>query len=108
MRSKHLLSSLIYLVIGLAEFILAFRIVFRLFAANPNASFVNWIYTTSGTLLQPFRGIFPTTVIDKSYALDFNALFALIVYALVGSLLVYFVEVLERAVAPSGKSSSKN
>lgn len=103
MRPTLYLSKLIYLIIGLAEVVLVLRIILRLFAANPTASFVHWTYTTSNTLLEPFRGIFQTGVIDKSYVLDFTALFALIVYGLLGSLLIYFVDFLEKATTPSSK-----
>jgi uncharacterized protein YggT (Ycf19 family) len=107
MRPNLYLPKLIHFVLGLVEIVLMLRIVLRLFAANPNASFVNWVYSTSDTLIQPFRGIFPTTVIEKSYVLDFTALFALIIYALVGSLLGYLVAVLERVAMAPVKSTSK-
>lgn len=107
MRPTLYLSRLIHLVVGLVEIVLLLRIVLRLFAANPNASFVHWTYSTSNTLLEPFRGIFPSTVISKSYVLDFTALFALIVYALVGSLLVYFVGMTEKGLTPSSSNASK-
>lgn len=98
MRQRNFLSAIIDLVMGLAEIILVLRIIFRLFAANPNASFVHWIYGTSGTLLEPFRGIFPTTTIGRNYVLDFTALIALVVYALFRSLLVYVGRLLEGTV----------
>ena len=104
MKPTLYLSRLIHLIIGLAEVVLILRIVLRLFAANPTASFVHWTYTTSNTLLEPFRGVFQSGVIDKSYVLDFTALFALIVYGLLGSLLVYFVDFLEKSVAPTASS----
>jgi len=103
MKPTLYLSRLIQLIIGLAEIVLVLRIVLRLFAANPTASFVHWTYTTSNTLLEPFRGVFQPGVIDKSYVLDFTALFALIVYGLLGSLLVYFVDLLEKSAVHSAK-----
>jgi uncharacterized protein YggT (Ycf19 family) len=107
MRPTLYLSRLIHLIIGLAEIVLVLRIVLRLFAANPTASFVHCVYTTSNTLLEPFRGIFQTGVIDKSYVLDFTALFAVIIYGLVGSLLVYFVEFLEKSIGSPETHSKK-
>lgn len=107
MRPTLYLSRLIHLVVGLAEIVLILRIVLRLFAANPSASFVHWTYSTSNTLLEPFRGIFPSTVIDKSYVLDFTALFAIVIYALVGSLLVYFVDMLEKGLISPRATSKK-
>ena len=107
MRPTLYLSRLINAVVGLAELVLALRIILRLFAANPTASFTHWTYVTSDTLLQPFRGIFPSTVIGKGYVLDFTALFALVVYGLLGSLLVYLAATLEVPAAPVVKTSRK-
>ena len=110
-RRSFFITNLIHLVVGLAEVVLLLRIILRLFAANPGASFVHWVYSTSTTLLEPFRGIFPNAVIHRSYVLDFTALFALIVYALVGLLLTYLANLLERSLAignsvPKGKNNS--
>jgi hypothetical protein len=38
--------------------------------------------------MAPFRGIFPTAHIGNGYTLDFSAIFAMVVYAIVGYLLV--------------------
>lgn len=107
MKPTLYLSALIRFIIGLAEVILALRIVLRLFAANPNASFVHWVYSTSNTLLEPFRGIFQPGLIDKSYVLDFTALFALVVYGLLGSLLVFLADLLEKSMMSTAHTSKK-
>jgi len=98
MKPSNYLAWLIRVVVGLAELALAFRVVLRLFAANPTASFVHWVYITSSTLLAPFRGIFPSEVVAHNHVLDFSALFALIVYALLGSFLLYLAYLLETPV----------
>jgi len=107
MKPTLFLSKIVHLFIGLAETVLVLRIVLRLFAANPTASFVHWVYTTSNTLLEPFRGIFQSGVIDKSYVLDFTALFALVVYGLFGALLIYFVDFLGQSDSIHSHSSKK-
>jgi hypothetical protein len=33
--------------------------------------------------MQPFRGIFPSTVIGNNHVVDFSALFAMVVYGLI-------------------------
>ena len=83
--------GLINFFLGLAEIFLGLRIFFRLLAANPNVSFVQWIYTSSNVLLQPFRGIFPTAVIARNRIVDFSAIFAMIVYGLVALLFVALI-----------------
>lgn len=76
------------LFVGLVEALLGLRVIFRLFAANPDNTFVHWIYNTSGDVMSPFRGIFPTAHLGHGYTLDISAIFAMIVYAIVGYLFV--------------------
>ncbi len=65
------------IVLGLRVFLLAF-------SANSSTPFVNFIYNTSATFLQPFRGIFPPKPVSATGYLDVAALFAIIMYALIG------------------------
>jgi uncharacterized protein YggT (Ycf19 family) len=80
----RLLGGLINFVLIVVEAFLALRIILRFFAANPTNSFVHWVYTSSNTLIEPFRGIFPVEVIGKNHVVDFTALFAMLVYGLLG------------------------
>lgn len=90
------LSSLIGFFVGLAEIILGFRVIFRLFAANSATPFVDWVYRTSDNLMAPFRGMFPTEHLsDNGHVLDFSAIFAMLVYAFIGYLLIKTVDRLE-------------
>lgn len=79
----RLVTGLINLFLGLVEIFLALRVILRFFAANPDASFVRWVYNSSDVLLQPFRGVFPTTVVGDNHVVDFSAIFAMVVYGLV-------------------------
>jgi uncharacterized protein YggT (Ycf19 family) len=79
----RLLGGLINFVLILVEAFLLVRVILRFFAANPTTPFVHWIYTSSSTLIDPFRGIFPTTVIGHNHVVDFTALFAMLVYGLI-------------------------
>ena len=87
----RLLIGLTNVVIGIAEALLAMRLVLRLFAANPATPFVAWIYDVTAELLYPFRGIFPTAVLDGGYVLELSTLFAILAYAFLGFLLVELV-----------------
>jgi YggT family protein len=68
----------------------------RLLGANPNNSFVAWFYNNTDSLLDPFRGIFPTRVFDGQYVIEFNTLFAIIIYLLLYLLLEALVYQLVR------------
>lgn len=79
----RLVLGLINFFLAVAEVFLGVRVLLRFFAANPDNGFVQWVYNSSGVLMQPFRGIFPTEVIGKNHVVDFSALFAMVVYGLV-------------------------
>jgi uncharacterized protein YggT (Ycf19 family) len=88
MFTASILVGIVNFFIGLAEAILGLRVIFRLFNANGTSSFVHWIYQTSGTLMDPFRNIFrATATISPGYVLDINALFAMLMYAIIGYLI---------------------
>lgn len=75
--------GLINFFLWLVEVFLALRFILRFFAADPTNGFVHWIYNSSDVLMQPFRGIFPSTVIGNNHVVDFSALFAMVVYGLI-------------------------
>jgi uncharacterized protein YggT (Ycf19 family) len=70
----------VWVVLNLVLLFLAF--VLRLFGANPEAGFTQWVYRSVSRSMAPFRGIFePITLSDQS-VLDTSLLFAMIVYGL--------------------------
>ncbi|MBI2590793.1 MAG: YggT family protein [Candidatus Blackburnbacteria bacterium] len=83
--------SLINLVIGLIELLLAIRLLLRLFAANPATPFVRWTYETSQPLVNPFLGIFPNPVLTGGLVIEFSTLVALVVYAIAGYVLAELI-----------------
>lgn len=91
MFTGALIQRLIDFFVGLAVILLGLRVVFRLFDANASSGFVEWIYDASGSLLSPFRGIFPNVQVDPGNVLDVTALFAMLMYAIIGFALSYLV-----------------
>jgi len=98
---RYLITKVIYVVFVLAELFLALRLILKLFGANAANGFVSWIYETSGAILDPFRGIFPTEVFESTYVLEFSTLFAMIMYAIIAMILIYVVELITRPVERS-------
>lgn len=85
--SQMTLSNGVWYLVGFIEVLLAFRLVLKMFGANPNTGFVEFIYSLSGVFGAPFRGIFsaPTTSGDVTTAVfEPSTLVAMVVYALVG------------------------
>lgn len=90
-RIIYFLVNFLFAVIG---FLLGLRIILRFFGANPNTPFVDWIYESSDSLLAPFAGIFPVTRIEGGFVIDFPAIFAVVVYAFIGYLILEAVAVI--------------
>lgn len=70
------------------ELVLVLRVGFRLFGANPQASFMQFIADLSGTLVNPFEQIFPAIGFGAKYLIDTPALVAMFIYAL-GYIILY-------------------
>lgn len=94
MSLRNLAVNLVNFFVGIVEVFLGLRFILRLFSANPSNGFVSWIYEMSGELLQPFRGIFPTTEIAEGIVIEFSTLFAMLIYALFGMLVIYLINLL--------------
>lgn len=80
----RLLAGLINFFVAIAQIFLGLRVLLRLFGANDEVAFVQWVYESSGVLLEPFRGIFPTQEVVPGSVIDFSALFAMLIYGLIG------------------------
>ena len=90
--SKQSMAGMVNLFVGLAELLLALRVVLRFFNGNPDATFVHWVYTNTQVLLEPVRNVFVSArAIERGWAVDYVALFAMAVYAAAGYLLVGLV-----------------
>lgn len=93
MNLSALLKSLVNLIVGVVVVLLGLRFILRLFSANPNNGFVEWIYNSSSEIMGPFRGIFPSANIEGSI-FEFSALFAILIYGIIGMLAIYLIEIL--------------
>lgn len=82
-----IVRTLVNIVVGVIEFLLLFRFLFKFFAANPRTPFVAWIFSTTATLVSPFAKILPDLKLGN-FVIDFTTLVALIVYVLIGYLIL--------------------
>lgn len=86
---RQSVTSMVHFFVGVAELLLLLRVVLRFFNGDPNASFVHWVYTVTAPLLEPLRGVFPSfDVVNRGWVIDFVAIFAMVVYAVAGYMLV--------------------
>lgn len=91
MQAKLLATNLVNLFLAIVQSFLGLRFLLKLFGANAGNGFVRWVYDMSGALLQPFRGIFPTHVLENRYVLEFSTLFAMMMYAILALILVWII-----------------
>jgi hypothetical protein len=82
------LAYAVYAYIVVVEIILGLGFVLLLFGANPQASFVDWVYRSMDRAMEPFRGIFtPIDLGERANqvesVLDTSVLFAMIVYGII-------------------------
>ena len=86
--------QVIWYVLGVIETLLIFRIVLKALGANPASGFTNLIYSLSNPLALPFRGIFPTPVVEGS-VFEWSTLIAGIVYLVLAYGLVYLFQIVK-------------
>lgn len=89
---RRILITLINLIGGVIAFFLGLRIVFNLFAANPNTPFVAWIMNVSQSFIYPFQGIVPNLNLNGGGVVDIVAIVAIIAYLILLSLVIALVD----------------
>ena len=90
-------------VTSLIEGVLGLRLVLKLFSASITAPFVRWVYETTDPLLTPFSGMFPAPKLTGGFVIEFSALFAFIIFAVVGYLAAEIIESLINYGRPKQK-----
>jgi YggT family protein len=80
-------QQVIYLLFGILEGLLGIRFVLGLLGANPGAGFAQFIYGITDPFLAPFVGLFGEPRFE-GMTLEWNALVAILVYAMLAGLLV--------------------
>ena len=85
-----IVRAIVNIVVGIIEFLLSLRFVFKFFVVNPGTPFVAWLYGVTAPLVSPFAGIVPNLKLGR-FVVDFSTLVALIVYVLVGYLILQII-----------------
>jgi hypothetical protein len=75
--------QVIWYIVGFIEFLLIFRVVLRLFGANPASGFANFIYALSYPFAAPFINLFGNPGTGR-YAFETGTVVGMIVYFILG------------------------
>ncbi len=90
-------SYLIYFMLGVLEFLLIFRLIFKVTGANPGSWFVSIIYMLSQYLILPFEGIFHRALsqgVETTAILEPSTIVAMIVYAILAWGVIWLISIL--------------
>jgi uncharacterized protein YggT (Ycf19 family) len=91
-RIARALTYLVYAFVIVALIILLLGFVLKLFGANPDAPFAEWVYRGMRRVMAPFRGLFEPVALDGRAVLDVSILFAMLVYGIVALALHAVIE----------------
>jgi hypothetical protein len=80
---RYWIATTVYFLLGVLVAILLLRFVFRMLAANPDNSFVMFLYSLSGVFVAPFNGIFNDQALGRGSVFEISTLVAMLIYALI-------------------------
>lgn len=82
-----IVRTIVNIIVGIIEFLLSLRFIFKFFVVNVGTPFVAWVYGVTAGLTSPFARIVPDLKLG-GFVVDFTTLVALIVYVLIGYLIL--------------------
>lgn len=91
--------QVIWYLFGLLEILLGFRVFLKLIAANPGNYFASFIYNLSYIFITPFTGIVDISMMPQGSILEWTTILAMIVYAVLAIILIYFLQLFKPASA---------
>lgn len=105
-------SYVIWLMLGLLEALIAFRVMLKIIGANAANPFAMFIYNFSNLFVFPFAGLTATPASD-GMVLEISSIIAMVVYALLGwaferIVWVIFYRPREAAVAVTQRTSNEH
>jgi len=101
------LNRIMWSLLAFLEILLAFRIILRWMAANPDSGFGMLMYGVTGLFVAPFNGLVATPLLDGA-PLEVTTLIAMVVYALAFWGLAYVIRmVVDRPGASSFTRSTR-
>src|SRR5438046_318140 len=91
-------AAVVGFIVGVVDILIAARFLGKLLGASAQSAFVNFVYTVSGPLVNPFQGIFGNGG-STANSFETGDLVAIVVYAVIGWGLVMLIRII---TAPRG------
>ncbi len=79
-KSLYRGTQVVWYILGIVEALLAFRFVFKLLGANPEAGFSSFIYGITYIFAAPFLSVFRSSNIVQGSIFEWTTLLAMLVY----------------------------
>ena len=76
-------TQIVWYLLGLIEFLMAFRFVLKLLGANAGAGFTSFIYNVTYPMVAPFLTVFRITQLEGNI-FEWTTLLAMLVYFFIG------------------------
>ena len=92
-RIKRFAYDIIYYVLWVIEIVLFLRFLLKFLGANPLNGSVDFFYSATAVLENPFSGIFGSPA-SGGIIFDPSILVAMIAYAITAQILVWFVKII--------------
>jgi uncharacterized protein YggT (Ycf19 family) len=92
-------TQIVWFVVSLLQILLAFRFVFKITGANPEAEFTSLIYAITWPFTAPFHAVFPGTTIQGG-VFEWTTLLAMLVYSLIAAGIVRFLRMSKTVSTP--------
>ncbi len=73
-------TQIVWYIVGIIEILLAFRFIFKLLGANPDAGFSQFIYGITYVFATPFLAVFRSTRVVDGSIFEWTTLLAMFVY----------------------------
>lgn len=80
-------TQIVWYICGILETLLAFRFFLKLFGANPNAGFTDFIYSITSVFAAPFLNVFRVTRVEGA-VFEWTTLLAMLVYYIIALAIV--------------------
>ena len=87
--------QMIWYILAVIEFLLAFRMVLKALGANPTSGFAVFIYALSEPFAGPFTGLFNVAVTGTGAVFEWSTIIAAAVYALVAFGIVQLIHMVK-------------
>jgi hypothetical protein len=95
-RGLFTINRIVYYILGILLILLAFRLGFRFFGANPGNAFVSFIYSVTEIFVAPFQNIFGTVTtegMETEAVFEPSIIIAMIVYSVVAWAIVRLIAI---------------